>query len=81
MSNRIRINLNDFNVLRHFVHVVSQQFESDVNIIKGSKAFDAKSLLGVIDIAPDDVNTYVEILTKNQDEIARFNAAMEEFRI
>lgn len=80
MANRIRINLNDINVLRHFVHVV-QQFESDVNIIKGSNEFDAKSLLGVIDIAPDDKNTYAEILTNDQDEIMKFHAAMEEFKI
>ena len=80
MSNRLRIDIRDINVLRNFVHKVSQ-FESDVNIIKGSNIFDAKSLFGVIDIAPDLTNTYVEILTRDQDEIEKFNAVMEEFRV
>jgi phosphotransferase system HPr-like phosphotransfer protein len=80
MSNRIRVDVRDINTLRNFVSKVSQ-FDSDVNIIKGSNVFDAKSLFGVIDIAPDLTNTYVEILTKDQDEIIRFNAAMEEFRV
>ena len=80
MSNRIRIDIRNIDVLRNFVHKVSQ-FDSDVNIIKGSNVFDAKSLFGVIDIAPDLTNTYVEILTNDQDEIEKFNVMMEEFRV
>jgi len=80
MSNRIRIDIRNIDVLRNFVHKVTQ-FDSDVNIIKGSNVFDAKSLFGVIDIAPDLTNTYVEVLTNDQDEIEKFNAAMEEFRV
>lgn len=79
MSNRLRIDLRDINVLRNFVHRVSQ-FESDVNIIKGRNVFDAKSLLGVIDIAPDVAATFVEIISNDQDEIEKFTVAMEEFR-
>lgn len=79
MSNRIRIQLNGIDTLRKFVHTVSA-FESDVNIIKGRNVFDAKSIMGVIDIAPDESATYVEILSNDQNEIERFNAAMEEYR-
>lgn len=80
MSNRIRIRLNGIDELRKFVHAVSA-FEADVNIIKGRNVFDAKSLLGVIDIAPDAATTYVEILTDNQEQIEKFNVAMEVYRI
>lgn len=80
MSNRIRIKLNGIVELRNFVSVVSS-FAEDVNIIKGRNVFDAKSIMGVIDLAPDSENTYVEILTNDQDEIEKFNAAMEEFRV
>jgi phosphotransferase system HPr-like phosphotransfer protein len=79
MSNRIRIQLNGIDELRKFVHAVST-FEADVNIIKGRNVFDAKSLLGVIDIAPDAATTYVEILTDNQEQIEKFNVAMETFK-
>lgn len=80
MSNRIRIKLNGIVELRNFVSAVSS-FAEDVNIIKGRNVFDAKSIMGVIDLAPDSENTYVEILTNDQDEIEKFNAAMEEFRV
>ena len=79
MSNRIRIQLNGIDALRKFVHTVSA-FESDVNIIKGRNVFDAKSIMGVIDIAPNESATYVEILSDDQVEIEKFNAAMEEYK-
>lgn len=78
MCNRVRIKLNGINELNKFVRAVSQ-FESDVNIIKGTHVFDAKSIMGVIDIAPNESATYVEILSDDQDEIEKFNAAMEEY--
>ena len=37
--------------------------------------------MGVIDLAPDSENTYVEIITKDQNIINRFNDAMEDFKI
>ena len=79
MEKRIRVDLRDINVLRNFVNKVTQ-FESDINIIKGSNVFDAKSLFGVIDIAPDGVATYVEIVSDDEDEIDKFFSEMEEFR-
>lgn len=79
MNNRIQINLRDINTLKNFVHTVTT-FESDVNIIKGSNVFDAKSLFGVIDIAPDGSTTFVEIVSDDQDEIDKFKDAMEVFR-
>lgn len=79
MNNRVKVNLNDLNVLRSFVHTVTQ-FESDVNIIKGSHTFDAKSLLAVIDIAPDLRNTFAEIVTDDEEEIKNFMFAMEDFK-
>ena len=80
MCNRVRIKLNGINELKEFVHAISR-FESDVNIIKGTHVFDAKSIMGVIDIAPDNVSTYVEILTHDQDEIQKFNDAMEVYMV
>lgn len=80
MSNRIRIKLNGIVELRNFVSAVSS-FAEDVNIIKGRNVFDAKSIMGVIDLAPDSENTYVEILTNDQDVIQKFNAAMEVYRV
>ena len=77
---KFRIELNDFSTLKKFVHEVAK-FESDVNIIKGRLVFDAKSLLGVIDIAPDSSETFVEIISDDQDEIVKFNQVMEEFRV
>ena len=78
--NRVKIKLNGINELRNFVNAVST-FEEDVNIIKGTHAFDAKSIMGVIDIAPDSENTYVEIVSDNQEVIEKFNAVMEAYRV
>ena len=80
MCNRMRIKLNGINELKEFVHAVSQ-FESDVNIIKGTHVFDAKSIMGVIDIAPDSSDTFVEIVSDETLTIEKFSQAMEEFRV
>ena len=80
VGNIVRIKLNGIDDLRNFVHAVSQ-FEADVNIIKGTHTFDAKSIMGVIDIAPDSAQTYVEILTTDEEQIDKFNEAMEAYRV
>lgn len=80
LEKRIQIKLNGIEQLRNFVSVVST-FESDVNILKGRNIFDAKSIMGVIDIAPDSTETYVEIVSDNVPEIERFNHEMGAFRV
>lgn len=75
---KLKICFKTYEDIKKFIHVVTA-FASDVNIIKGSHVFDAKSIMGVIEISPDDSNTYVEILSNDSEEIQRFNNAMGEF--
>lgn len=78
MEKRIKVNLNGMDILRRFAGKVVT-FQSDVNIIKGSIIYDAKSILAVVNINPT-YDTYVEIVSDNESEINRFNEYMEEFR-
>lgn len=77
MDKKVKVNLNDFTKLKEFAHKVCS-FESDVNIIKGSIIYDAKSILGVINISPTG-DTYVEIISDNEEEVKRFIEEMSVF--
>lgn len=74
---RIKVNLNEFNKLKLFAREVVK-FESDVNIIRGHLVYDAKSLLAVIAIDPNE-DTYVEIISNDETEINNFRECMKEF--
>lgn len=79
MNKKIKIKLNDFLTIKDFAQDIVT-FESDVNIIKGSVVYDAKSILAVLSLDPTS-STYIEIISDNDTEIERFNDMMEKYRV
>lgn len=78
METKIRVLLNDFSKIKKFSSEVCK-FESDVDLIKNRYVIDAKSTIGIFTLdlsAPVDV----KIHSDNEEEIKRFNEAMEEFK-
>lgn len=73
----MKIKLDTFEKIKSFAQKVVK-FESDVDIIKGSIVYDAKSILGVMALDTSEY-IYVEILSKDDDEIENFNKEMREF--
>lgn len=75
----VLIKINNFETLKKFAHIVCS-FESEVMIYKDieSKPYNAKSILGVIalDISK---SKYVEIKSKNEEEVEKFIEVMKEF--
>ncbi len=78
MSTKLTINLNDFSKAKRFIEEVIK-FECDIDLLRDRYILDAKSTLGIftIDLSkPVDV----EIHSDDEEEIRRFNEAMEEFK-
>lgn len=76
---RIKIKLNTFLEIKKFAEKVTRVC-SDVDIIKGSVHYDAKSIMGVLNMGSlDDV--YVEINTNDEKEIALFTELMSDFAV
>ena len=76
--NKIKINLNDKEKIQNFIQAAIT-FKSDIDIISGSQVYDAKSVLGVfnLDFSKD---TYVQMISYDEQEISKFKEVMEEFR-
>ena len=75
---KIQIDLHHFDDLIDFMKTV-RSFDSDINIIKGSIVYDAKSILAVISLSRTE-NLFVEIITYNTSEELRFCEEMKRFR-
>lgn len=76
--NKIKIKLNTFDEIKRFAHKVTQ-VESNVDIIKGSIVYDAKSIMAIFNMGSLD-GVFVEIHSENEREIEWFNTLMEEFK-
>lgn len=78
LSNKVYIKIGTIEKLKEFSSIVTS-FDSDVNIYYDDRNYyDAKSILAVL--ALDMMKPrMVEIVTDNQNEIARFLNAMEAF--
>lgn len=78
MKTKLTINLNEMSKANKFANEVSK-FESDVDIISGHYICDAKSLLALFSY---DLSKpiEVEIHSKDENEIRKFNEVMEEFK-
>ena len=74
---KLQIRLNTFEEIKKFANKVTKLY-SDVDIIKGSVIYDAKSIMGVINMGTLD-GVYVEIHSDDEKEIGYFNELMNEF--
>lgn len=74
---KLQIRLNTFEEIKKFANKVTKLY-SDVDIIKGSVVYDAKSIMGVINMGTLD-GVYVEIHSDDEKEIEYFNELMSEF--
>lgn len=78
METKIRVLLNDFSRIKKFSSEVCK-FESDIDLVKDRYVIDAKSTMGIFTL---DLSAPVTVVihSDNEEEIKRFNEAMEEFR-
>lgn len=76
---RQTIRINNESKLLDFVNIANE-FESAIDLIKGSHCVDAKSVLGVVALGMY-ADFEVEILTHDEDEILKFDKKMERFRV
>ena len=76
---KVQIRLNTMDEIKRFANKVNQ-VESNVDIIKGSVIYDAKSIMAVFAMGSLD-GVYVEIQSKDEREIEWFNELMKEFVI
>lgn len=78
MNTRITIKLNEFEKIKKFMNVVVN-FTSEIDVLRNRYVIDAKSSMGIFTI---DLSTPVdvEIHSADEEEIRRFNEAMEEFK-
>ena len=78
LDRRVKISLLDFDAIKRYAQKIIM-VESDVDIIKGSVIYDAKSIMAILALGTlDDI--YVEIYSDDQEEIKRFRELMEEFK-
>lgn len=78
MDTKLVISLNDFKKAKKFIEVANK-FNSDIDVLRNRYVIDGKSTLGIftIDLSePVDI----EIHSDSEEEIRRFNEAMEEFK-
>lgn len=75
---KIKIRLNDIDIVKKFVKVTSS-YESDIDVIADRTVIDGKSILGLfsLDLTQD---MYVRIVTDDINEIRKFEYEMEEFK-
>lgn len=76
---RIKIKLETFDDIKIFASKIVR-VESEVDIIKGSRVYDAKSIMGVLNMGTLD-GVFVEIHSDDEEEIKFFNELMEEFKV
>lgn len=72
------VNLNTNDKIEQFVNIMNT-FDSSIDLIKGSKRVDAKSVLGVVALGVYE-KVDVEIITADEDELVRFSKEVESFR-
>lgn len=77
-NNDIKVRLHNADTIKKFVQVV-RSFMSDVDIMTDHGCLDAKSIMSIYALNLSD-DTYVRIISDSNEEIRRFDAAMEEFR-
>ena len=77
METRITVKLNDFIKIKNFCNEINN-FESDVDLVKGRYVIDAKSTIGIFTL---DLSAPVDVIihSDDEDEIKRFNEVMEAF--
>ena len=78
METKIIIKLNNIEKAQKFANEIIN-FSSDIDIISGRYICDAKSLLAIFsyDLSKP---VEVEIHSKDEEEIIKFNEVMEEFK-
>ena len=74
---KLKIKLETFDQVKQFANRVVK-LASDVDIIKGSKVYDAKSIMGVMNMGTLD-GVYIELHSDDAYEIELFNELMSEF--
>lgn len=79
MSTKLKIKLSTFDEIKRFANKVTK-LESDVDIIKGSVIYDAKSIMGVLNMGTLD-GVFLKIHSENEGEIQKFNELMDEFTV
>lgn len=73
----LKVKLSTFDEIKKFANIVTQ-FYSDVDIIKGSIVYDAKSIMAILNMGTLD-GVYVRIHSDDKKEIELFNELMKEF--
>lgn len=73
------IDLDSMDDIKDFANLVVT-YDSDINIYRGSNMYDAKSILAIFAL-DTNVPRYVEIISDDQDEIARFKNDMKRFSV
>lgn len=73
------IDLDSMDNIKDFANLVVT-YDSDINIYRGSNMYDAKSILAIFAL-DTNVPRYVEIISDDQDEIARFKNDMKRFSV
>jgi phosphotransferase system HPr-like phosphotransfer protein len=76
---KLQIKLNEIDEIKSFAAKVVK-VSSDVDIIKGSTVYDAKSIMAIFYLGSLDP-VYVEVHTEDEDEIRLFNELMAEFLV
>lgn len=78
MNRKIEIKLNGIEDVKRMVNILSK-FESEIDAVSGRYIIDAKSMMGIFSInlmMPFNL----EIHSKNNEEIIKFNKEMEMFK-
>ncbi len=68
-----------YDQLKDFVRVV-EQFESDIDAIKGRYTIDCKSIMGLLSINFEE-GFRVRINSQSEEEIERFHKEMSKWRV
>lgn len=77
MRTTIKLNVINLSELKNFINEMIE-FDSDINIHKGSYCVDAKSLLGVLSLDSSN-GVDIEIVSKNDDEVKRFYKVISKY--
>lgn len=74
---KVIVNLNDMNKIKLFVNAAST-FMSDIDLVNGRYAVDAKSIMGVFSL---DLSKPIEavIYSEDKEELDRFEEVMKIF--
>lgn len=77
-ASKVKANLNNVDDIKKFCNLMST-FMSDIDIISDRYICDAKSLMAIFSYDLSKPVT-IGLISKDEDEIQRFNSIMEEFR-